>query len=340
MQIKEEDLRAVFIPFGPIHSITVPTAPSKIPVRERHKPAPPRTRGFAFVWFLSKKDAEKAMEAVNGTPIRRIGHQKQEGQEERIVTVDWAMSKDKWEDLQKQDPDADVKVEAEDVKVKVEEDSEASSDTDSSGSDSDSDGSDDDDSDESAEDDDEVKVEDSDEEEPAKPTLPTVDVGSTLFIRNIPFETTEDELTGLFRSFGPLRYARITMDRATGRSRGTGFACFWKTEHADLAIEEAQRVASETGANSIPLGSSSGPSGATKNPFALPSVLTADPSSSLTSRLVLHGRTLDVTRAVTREQAGQMKEDGERARHSGDKRNTYLMREGGESCLFSYEQTS
>lgn len=67
------------------------------------------------------------------------------------------------------------------------------------------------------------------------------------------------------------------------------------------------------------------------NPFALPSVLTVDPSSSLASRLVINGRTLEVTRAVTREQAGQMKEDGERARHAGDKRNTYLMREGGKS---------
>ena len=67
-----------------------------------------------------------------------------------------------------------------------------------------------------------------------------------------------------------------------------------------------------------------------KNPFALPSVLTVDPSSTIANRLVLHGRTLEASRAVTREQAGQMKEDGERARQAGDKRNTYLMREGGE----------
>ena len=56
-----------------------------------------------------------------------------------------------------------------------------------------------------------------------------------------------------FRSFGPLRYARITIDKATGRSRGTGFVCFWNTEHADAAIEEAQKVASETGANAMPV---------------------------------------------------------------------------------------
>jgi nucleolar protein 4 len=67
----------------------------------------------------------------------------------------------------------------------------------------------------------------------------------------------------------------------------------------------------------------------------LPSVLTADPSSSLASKLVLHGRALDVTRAVTREEAGRIKEDGDRARSVGDKRNTYLMREGGKLTFFT-----
>jgi nucleolar protein 4 len=57
-------------------------------------------------------------------------------------------------------------------------------------------------------------------------------------------------------------------------------------------------------------------------------VLTVDPSSSLASRLVIHGRTLSVSRAVTREIAGNLKEDAEHARQKGDKRNTYLMREG------------
>lgn len=45
--------------------------------------------------------------------------------------------------------------------------------------------------------------------------------------------------------------------------------------------------------------------------------------------LVLHGRTLDVARAVTRDQAGKLKEDGEKRREKADKRNLYLLREGG-----------
>lgn len=97
--------------------------------------------------------------------------------------------------------------------------------------------------------------------------------------------------------------------------------CFWNKEHADAAIAEAERVARETGTEvKAPTDR--------KNPFALPSVLTADPSSSLASRLVLHGRTINVARAVTRDTAGHLAEDNQRAREKGDKRNTYLMREG------------
>jgi nucleolar protein 4 len=69
---------------------------------------------------------------------------------------------------------------------------------------------------------------------------------------------------------------------------------------------------------------------APKNPFALPSVLQIDPSASSAQGLVMHGRTLEVVRALTREDAAMRKEDGEKSRQKADKRNTYLMREGGE----------
>lgn len=59
-------------------------------------------------------------------------------------------------------------------------------------------------------------------------------------------------------------------------------------------------------------------------------MLTPDPSSSLAQSLVLHGRTLDVVRAVTRNEATKLKEEGERKREKIDKRNVYLLREGGD----------
>jgi hypothetical protein len=71
-----------------------------------------------------------------------------------------------------------------------------------------------------------------------------------------------------------------------------------------------------------------------KNPFAMASMLTPDPSAASAQSLVLHGRTLDVVHAVTREEAGKLKEAGEKAREKADKRNLYLLREGGESKLF------
>lgn len=61
----------------------------------------------------------------------------------------------------------------------------------------------------------------------------------------------------------------------------------------------------------------------------MPSILTPDPSSTLAQNLVLHGRTLDVVRAVTRDEAGKLKEAGEKMREKADKRNMYLLREGG-----------
>lgn len=49
-----------------------------------------------------------------------------------------------------------------------------------------------------------------------------------------------------FRAFGPLRYARITIDHATGRGRGTGFACFWNKEDADKALAQSDVLKAET----------------------------------------------------------------------------------------------
>ncbi len=63
------------------------------------------------------------------------------------------------------------------------------------------------------------------------------------------------------------------------------------------------------------------------------SILTPDPSAISAQSLVLHGRTLDVVRAVPREEAGKLKEEREKAREKEDKRNMFLLREGGEPCL-------
>lgn len=267
----EADLRATFLPFGPIQAIDLPTLPSKLPTDPSKPPPPPRARGFAFVWFMVKKDAERAIEEINGKPIKRApdaGNAKGKGKKKgdvvgdgRLVAVDWALSKGKWQDAQgkeeeKEESGSDSGSESGSSSGSGSgsgSDSDSDSDSGSgSGSDSGSDAEDDDDASDASGD---VEMDDAEEEEeaPVKPKLPDTDVGATLFVRNMPFEATEQELGTLFRTFGPIRYARITMDKATGRSRGTGFVCFWNIEHADAAIAEAERVAQETGANSMPV---------------------------------------------------------------------------------------
>ena len=51
-----------------------------------------------------------------------------------------------------------------------------------------------------------------------------------------------------FKSFGSVRYARIVMDPITKRSRGTGFVSFYKEVDALACLEEAERIALQTGA--------------------------------------------------------------------------------------------
>ncbi len=44
-----------------------------------------------------------------------------------------------------------------------------------------------------------------------------------LFVGNLPFTTTDDDLHNLFAGFGEVNSARVIIDKQTGRSRGFGF---------------------------------------------------------------------------------------------------------------------
>ena len=45
----------------------------------------------------------------------------------------------------------------------------------------------------------------------------------TLYVGNLPWSLTEDELAEVFSTVGSVEEARIIVDRETGRSRGFGF---------------------------------------------------------------------------------------------------------------------
>ena len=58
-----------------------------------------------------------------------------------------------------------------------------------------------------------------------------------LYVGNIPYSTTEDELQATFAPCGPLRKFDFFTDRETGRSRGFAFATFDRVEGAETAAQ-------------------------------------------------------------------------------------------------------
>lgn len=191
-------------------------------------------KGFAFIWFYSRKDAEKAMEGINGTVVHAgaaeelvKGKQKkkkekrlerklaaaQKEQEatvrqeeedgakngeredethksERMVAVDWALSKDRWEE-EKAKMEEELQSEGGEGREGQESESEDESDEEDGGLGIHGDES----SDESGSG--ESEDERGEDDKPVKPQLPQTDVGTTLFIRNVSYDATEDELRTL-----------------------------------------------------------------------------------------------------------------------------------------------
>jgi cold-inducible RNA-binding protein len=59
-----------------------------------------------------------------------------------------------------------------------------------------------------------------------------------IFVGNLAWTTTEEDLAQLFEPFGIVEQARIATDRDTGRSRGFGFVEMPDDMEAQAAIDE------------------------------------------------------------------------------------------------------
>ncbi len=59
-----------------------------------------------------------------------------------------------------------------------------------------------------------------------------------LFVGNLDWATTEEQLNELFAQYGEIEEAVIIKDKFSGRSKGFGFVSFVNDEDADKAIEE------------------------------------------------------------------------------------------------------
>src|SRR5271166_6307098 len=61
-------------------------------------------------------------------------------------------------------------------------------------------------------------------------------MSNKLFVGNLSFNTTENDLQDAFAAFGTVVEANMMMDRATGRPRGFGFITMSTPEEAQKAI--------------------------------------------------------------------------------------------------------
>lgn len=218
-----EDLCGAFAQYGPILEISLPQNANDTS----------KNRGFAFVSFARKEDAEKALEAINGNVLPSFG---------RLVVVDFVKPKNEYENAVEASKAVEESLENEPSDSKAtESDLEMSADED-------------DDEDEVAsvlsgsEDGIDVTLTgeaEEDSNEPAKKlNMMDADDGCTLFIRNLSFETDDDALADKFSEFGKVIYARVVFDHNSGRPKGTGFVKMASKEDADKII--AMQPAADT----------------------------------------------------------------------------------------------
>ncbi len=62
-------------------------------------------------------------------------------------------------------------------------------------------------------------------------------MNTKLFVGNLSFNTTENDLQDAFAAHGMVTEANLMTDRATGRPRGFGFVTMSSSEEAQKAIE-------------------------------------------------------------------------------------------------------
>ena len=287
---KPEDLAALFRSYGKVKHVTIPKA------------KPGLSAGFGFVLLRGRKNAQKAIEGVNGKEV-----------EGRTLAVDWAVEKEVWETLQNGEKRAGVEDSTSHSSTAADDDGNVKS----GGSKelpveaiTESEVEPDDDSDNADDEEDE-------EDEWSKPHTTQEDF-STLFIRNLPFTTDDEKLKDHFDVFGPVRYARVVLDHATERSKGTGFVAFYNKDDADACLREAphlQATAEQTRTN--------------RGTTIKQSIL-EDTGLDRTGRYTIDGRVLHVSRAVDRKEATRLTVAGTTIRdvRDKDKRRLYLLSEG------------
>jgi nucleolin len=64
----------------------------------------------------------------------------------------------------------------------------------------------------------------------------------TIFIKNLPYETTEAEITESFMVFGPIKSVRLAVWNHTGKLKGIGYVDFKREDSAETAVKKSGTV--------------------------------------------------------------------------------------------------
>jgi RNA recognition motif-containing protein len=64
----------------------------------------------------------------------------------------------------------------------------------------------------------------------------------TVFVKNLPYETTEAEVTAHFRVFGHIKSVRLAMWNHTGKQKGIGYIDFKKEDSAETAVKKSGTI--------------------------------------------------------------------------------------------------
>ncbi|ETV93320.1 hypothetical protein, variant 4 [Aphanomyces invadans] len=310
--VKDADLEKVFGKHGPLAEVRVvrmPVDASVVP--DAGKVVLGRSRGFGFVQFKNKVDAQHAIETLNSTKLKG-----------REIVVDYAVAKSEYVKAQAAQTDSAPATEAGEKDAEESDDEEG--DNDEAGGEAPDLDQDENTLEMDDDDDDDIDAlldakEEEEEDDANASTGPKLDTDSqrerTVFIRNLSFQTTEDGLAEAFKTqFGPVEYARVVMDRGSGLSKGVAFVRFRSKDDADAAIARGSvptvdQPAKKKRDNNV--------SGGLFNSAMLDG-----------DGIYVDGRLLSVTRAVAKHDADRLTEENSAKRKAVDKRNMYLAYEG------------
>ena len=184
-----------------------------------------------------------AVASLASAPLLTLGYTQIKG---RRVVVDWALSKAHYQLLQKQrqqeaEKDADMEDSGSETGSDGEEEEDTRDELDAAmeevaresindveadeldGSEEEGEEAQEGSEEEEEESDSEEEGEEAATEAAAEEKPSDVVEGCTLFLRNVPYTATEQEVAAAFRPYGKLRYCKVVMDPATQQPRGTAF---------------------------------------------------------------------------------------------------------------------